>query len=525
MLRLGLLLLILSTSVYSQANQKPDQLLKIDHSFDALSLNDKGQVTKRNRKVNAGPNRFVRILELKSHRGLPGYVIQINEGGVNQPEKYWVSKKWLDRALVEAVKLFGELEKVISSFTDGKTIVMCESEAEAEAEAKTESTPLVTLGQTQEADVVPIIRQPATVDQTSEAEVPSSESADCQFAGFSIGNVSMNSSRLAETTPQIYSKGYTFLEKIEALINSPSLSCEEKLVQMNSLSRTVSVEHVDDLVILDYIKNNLQSFLTDPGLRALLAATMKRRTVYGTIFCENQKKNCDANAPGMVILSNALIKKEVETIQGMGKNDVSDFSKLSKEEQGRFITGLSSHLGTLISDKQTAQQESEAFARECDKKVSRAFGKGDVHCTVSGYSLQRDMRIAPDGTYFLGGYDTAIDGRWHCYPSQQGTYNIDAELKIPPGGETRNSLGCYSGQKFKISVAHERRVGGKILFGGKGGSLRSEGGNGLNLHTHLELVLLPMTQQKKGEEYDEWWQSQKKIDPVNLFCRGTCGGK
>ncbi len=521
MVRIFFFLLLLSSFAFS-TEEKDAGLLKIDFSFDALSLDGEGKITRKSNRINARKGRAVRIIEQKSYRKFPGYVIQLNEDGSEKPQKYWVSKKWLDRALVSTVKQFGELERAISNINSGNVVEICDPAEEEKDGVGERKPPVVPLFDTFEADSDQDLVPVPDPKKPTEEEQKVVTYGDCKLEGFTPGKASLVKGK-HETPPQIYSRGYKYLEEIETILQSPA-SCEEKLGRLNALPKRVSVEQVDDLIILDYIQNNLQKYLSDPSLRALLAATMKRRPIIGSVFCgaKPAPKNCEFNAPGMIVLSNALIKKEVEAIQALGQSSVTGFRRLTPQQQTAYVSDLSTHLGALLQDPAKTQSDSEAFARECDKKVSSVLGKGEVHCTVSGYALQRNMDVTPDGTYFLGGYDSGYDGRFHCYPSQRGIYNLEAELQVPAGGETRRALGCYSGQSFKISIAHERRVGGKIKFGGPGGGIETPGSK--NLHTHLEFVLLPMKPRKPGQDYDEWWTSQEKIDPVNVFCRGTCAG-
>lgn len=363
--------------------------------------------------------------------------------------------------------------------------------------------------------------------------------SDCDGAdknwGMEIKNsCSGSGSKVASKVP--------FIKKIQSIISS-SDSCESRIAGVNKFLNEVKVTHIDDKVILDYIKKYPSLVLNNPKKLELLYAVTQRhvaKSVHCDSFCGGNM-NLQKSA---IILSNALIGTENEVL----KEKVADCEKVAK---------ITEQFKSLIDDPENSEKKARQFAIECDTKVAKLFGDEGSMCTVSGYGITVDTkgkRIDRNSAqdYFAGAYDSGSDGRWHCYADDKISSDTTKNFYAPPGF-TNGSLGYGSSCGVGSGVCNkgfdspackkgrQKCQDGRILNYNKLGCHKSPiifnpshiygttaplsgrpvnsnksvsignwgglGGEGEHMHIHSQFTI----------------GGGKLVDPVNMFCRPVDG--
>ncbi|PIP89454.1 MAG: hypothetical protein COW01_03065 [Bdellovibrionales bacterium CG12_big_fil_rev_8_21_14_0_65_38_15] len=345
-------------------------------------------------------------------------------------------------------------------------------------------------------------------------------------------------------TWRIKRSGYKTVLAIQNILTKTSLSCAQKQSQIQALVNNIEVDLIEDHVLWNYLKNedNFKKFLDNPSFRQIIAISMAGGEIDTKAFKVSQ--NLQTVGEGLK-LRNSILSKSLSLLNSepYKLSNTFDFANLSPEQQNQVSKELSNTVTEVVLDPAKRNQLNEDFRSGCDSKVSELFTDGGF-CTVSGASpvrkvdgkiiitdpitgkeIEKPTESAVPGLYTWGGYDSGWDGRFHCYVDEKLSSKTSDEKKTLYRPHL-NNLSCFKGRTTnlpRLSISHVkagRGIGPNKpnstpvgTFGGNGGGGAIDGSPEVlrsYLHAHFEYVI-------RGSG-----KNRQRIDPADLYCRGTC---
>lgn len=240
--------------------------------------------------------------------------------------------------------------------------------------------------------------------------------------------------------PSLTSQGHKMLVQMETLIRS-NQSCSAKMEGIQSLLSSTPLTNLDDLAIMSYLAKNPGEVLSNPYLRASLAAVMHSgETQPLKPFCDFLP-NCETvRNRSMPEFRNALIAYQLEALSEAGLGaDYDNFDKITDPAaREKVALAIAEKFGKGIKDKDARAVTARNFQKRCDEKVSRVFGNSNGMATVSGYGHMRGKDQLE-----LGAYDSYE--RAHFYTDSKLSDKLDQPFYAPKGCNKSVSPGGTKG--------------------------------------------------------------------------------